>query len=202
MNKVIVTIICIIAIIGAVFTAIIISRPDDNEIAENINVIEKVSDSEILDECTDEYEQMEKNNMLEANSEEEKVSPNCSFTINNYYRECGHTTSEYLDLPQDLVNNTKQEIQEKYGEYKIDKFASNEIILLKENEGECGEHYIVREKDGQVVVYNIQSDGTEKEYEVTGITVEYLTDTDKINMKNGIKVNGKQNLNQLIEDFE
>ena len=73
---------------------------------------------------------------------------------------------------------------------------------MKQNKGECGEHYIVKDRDGQVVVYNIQEDGTEKEYEVTDITTEYLTDTDKVNMKNGIRVNGKQSLNQLIEDFE
>lgn len=200
MNKVIVTMICIIVVIGAIFTAVEITKPHDNEIAEN--VVEKVSDTEILDECTDEYEIMEKNNMLEANSEEEKISPNCSFTIKTYYEDCKHTTSEYLELPEDLVNNTKEDIQEKYEDYKIEKFASNEIVLYKEVKGECGEHYIVRDKDGQVVVYNIQSDGTEKEYEVTGITTEYLTDTDKINMQNGIKVNGKQALNQLIEDFE
>ena len=69
-------------------------------------------------------------------------------------------------------------------------------------EGECGEHYIVRDRGGQVVIYNVQKDGTETEYEVTGITTQYLTDTDKINMEKGIEVNGKQNLNQLIEDFE
>jgi len=200
MNKLTVSLVCIIAVIGAVITGVMIKRTEENRLEENI--VEEVSDTEILDECTEEYEQREENNMLEANSEEEKVSPNCSFIINNYYEDCGHTTSEYLELPVDLVNNTKQEIQERYNEYKIERFVSNEIVLLKQNKGECGEHYIVREKDGQVVVYNIQSDGTEKEYEVTGITVEYLTDTDKINMKNGIKVNGKQNLNQLIEDFE
>ena len=53
-----------------------------------------------------------------------------------------------------------------------------------------------------IVIYKLLEDGTEKEYEVTDISTEYITDTDKINMKNGIKVNGKQELNQLIEDFE
>lgn len=200
MNKVIVTMLSIIVVIGAVFTAVMITKPQDNEIPEN--VVEKVSDTEILDECTGEYEMMEKNNMLEANSEEEKISPNCSFTIKTYYEDCGHTTSEYIELPEDLVNNTKEEIKEKYKDYEIEKFSSNKVVLFKIMSGECGEHYIVRDKDGQVVVYNIQDDGTEKEYEVTGITTEYLTDTDKVNMQNGIKVNGKQALNQLIEDFE
>lgn len=200
MNKVIVAMLSVIVIIGAIFTAIIITKPDDSESSEN--TIEKVSDVEILDDCTDEYETMEKNNMLEANSEEEKVSPNCSFTIKKYYESCGHTTSEYLELPESLVNNTKEQVKEKYKDYEIEKFASNEIVLYKTMEGECGEHYIVRDRGGQVVIYNVQKDGTETEYEVTGITTQYLTDTDKINMEKGIEVNGKQNLNQLIEDFE
>ena len=60
----------------------------------------------------------------------------------------------------------------------------------------------MKDKDGKVVIYKLLEDGTENEYEVTDISTEYITDTDKINMKNGIKVNGKQELNQLIEDFE
>ena len=34
------------------------------------------------------------------------------------------------------------------------------------------------------------------------LRVYIVTDTDKIEMKNGIKINGKQNLNQIIEDYE
>ncbi len=60
----------------------------------------------------------------------------------------------------------------------------------------------MKDKEGKVVIYKLLEDGTENEYEVTDISTEYITDTDKINMKNGIKVNGKQELNQLIEDFE
>ena len=46
------------------------------------------------------------------------------------------------------------------------------------------------------------SSESEKEYEETDIYTEYLTETDKNNIQKGIYVNGKQNLNQLIEDFE
>ena len=51
MNKVIVAMLSVIVIIGAIFTAIIITKPDDSESSEN--TIEKVSDVEILDDCTD-----------------------------------------------------------------------------------------------------------------------------------------------------
>ncbi len=84
----------------------------------------------------------------------------------------------------------------------MESFASNEVILYQEKQGNCGEHYMVKDKEGQVAIYQVLEDGTEKELEVTGITTEYLPETDKINMKNGIEVNGKQDLNQLIEDYE
>ena len=87
-------------------------------------------------------------------------------------------------------------------DWDIQKFTDTDIVLEKEEAGSCGEHYIVRDKEGKVVIYEIQDDESEKEYEVTDISTEYLTETDKNNIKKGIYVNGKQDLNQLIEDFE
>lgn len=191
--------ITIIVVIGAIFTAIIIFNPERSENIENIQT--EVAEEEILDECTDEYEGIDYENTVKANTQEEKTSPNCSLTTKTYYKKCGHTVSQYANLPQELVNLTKEEIQQKYAEYEVESFASNEIILLQEKEKECGEHYRVKDKDGLVTIYQILEDGSEQEWETTGVTTEYLPQTDKINMKNGIRVNGKQALNQLIEDF-
>lgn len=200
MNKVILVMICIIVIIGAIFTAIFISKPNQDE--DIVNITTKVAEEEILDECTDEYEYLENQEIALTNSDEEKVSPNCSITIKTFYKKCGHTTSEYDNIPEKLVNCTKEDIQNKYEGYKVEKFSSNEIILYIEKDGECGEHYIVRDKDGTVMIYRNIGNGEEEFVEETGISTDYLPETDKINMKNGIQVNGKQDLNQLIEDFE
>lgn len=200
MNKLIITMIAIIVVIGAMFTATAIFTPKRNTDVESIQT--EIAEEEILDDCTDEYEEMEYEETVRANTQEEKTSPNCSLTTKTYYKKCGHTKSEYTQLPQDFVNLTQDEIQEKYQEYKIEEFTTNAIVLYQEKEGDCGEHYMVKDKDGMVKVYQILEDGSEQELETTGITTEYLPETDKINMKNGIQVNGKQNLNQLIEDFE
>lgn len=200
MNKIIVTMIAIIIVIGAIFTAIAIFPSKHNEEEEKIET--KIAEEEIIDDCTEEYEGLEYESTVKANTQEEKTSPNCSLTINTYYQTCGHIKNEYTNLPQNLVNLTKEKIQEKYQECKIESFASNNIILYQEKEGECGEHYIVKDKEGTVTIYQVLEDGSQKEVETTSITTEYLPETDKINMKNGIEVNGKQELNQLIEDFE
>lgn len=200
MNKLIITMFAIIIVIGAMFTAVAIFTPKRSTDVENIQT--EIAEEEILDDCTDEYEGMEYEETVKANTQEEKTSPNCSLTTKTYYKKCGHTKSEYAKLPQDFINLTQDEIQEKYQEYKIEEFATNAIVLYQEKEGDCGEHYRVKDKDGMVTIYQVLEDGSEQELETTGITTEYLPETDKINMKNGIQVNGKQELNQLIEDFE
>ena len=197
MNKTIMSIIAIIVIIGAIIIGVQICKPNK----EQEDIITKVSDEKIEDDCTDEYQEIQEE-MLQANSTEEKISPNCFITMKKTYNKCGHTTSEYIAIPKELVNKTKEDLEEKYIGWTIDKFSDTQIVISKEEEGECGEHYIVKDKEGKVVIYKLLEDGTENEYEVTDISTEYITDTDKINMKNGIKVNGKQELNQLIEDFE
>ncbi len=200
MNKAIITIISIIVVIGAILIGIKIFSPNTNN--ESKDIITKVAEEEILDDCTDEYEELENEKIMQANSEEEKISPYCSFTIKTYYKECRHTKNEYLKLPEELVNCTKKQIEEKYKDYKLEKFASNEIVLYQEKEGECGEHYVVKDNNGKVVVYRKTKNEKEEFIEETDIATDYLPETDKINMKKGIEVIGKQNLNQLIEDYE
>lgn len=170
---------------------------------ENIqNVVNKVSER-IEDDCTKEWEELnESSNILETNSNEEKISPNCLVTLKRHYDKCGHTTKEYIDISEDLVNKAREEVEDKYPNWEVEKFSSSEITLYKECSGECDEHYILKENEGKIIIYKIDENEQEELYETTEISVDYLTEEDKQNIKNGIRVNGKENLNQLIEDFE
>ena len=199
-NIFIAIIICLSIIFLAIFTANkMIEKQKTSKQEEKVEA--KVSE-EILDDCTDEYEQIEGTNTIKVNSEQEKISPYCSFTIKTYYKDCGHVKKENLELPQELVNCTEDEIKSKYNKYTVEKYASNELVLYQQKDGECGEHFLVKDTDGKVTIYVIDENGEERLYETTEIAVDYLTQTDKANMVNGIKVIGKQELNQLIEDFE
>ena len=187
MNKIITGLVCAIVILGAIITAVAISRPNESE--EQLQIETNVADENILDECTDEYEELQENEMLETDAQEEKISPNCSFTVRTYYKGCGHITSEYNNIPEELVNKTEQELKEMYPEYMVETFKSNEIVVYIEKEGECGEHYLVKDLDGKVVIYERLSDGTERLLEETSITTDYLPETDKLQMEKGIEVN-------------
>ena len=76
------------------------------------------------------------------------------------------------------------------------------IILYREFESSCGQHYILRNDNGKITIYLINENDEEEIYEQTEISIEYLTQRDKEQIEQGIRVNGKEELYQIIEDFE
>lgn len=200
MNKVIVSMLVIIVIIMGIITAVVLIKPKSED--NNVGKIAKIEEN--INNDRNEITTNNINNEIveETNTNEEKISPNAFITYKIKYKKCGHETTEYREIPKELVNLTKAELQEKYDDWKIEEFSDTNIILKKESRDSCDEHFILKDKNGIVTVFKTDENGEEREYEITDISTEYLTDTDKINMKNGIEVNGVQNLNQLIEDFE
>lgn len=199
MNKIIITLLAIVVVIAAMVTAVFIYIPEEKNEAKV-----EVQDVAVKNNTENEIENVtgNTNNMVETNANEERISPNAFITFKQTYKKCGHTTSEFVEVPQEFVNLTEEELKEKYSDWTVEKFSDTDIVLNKEVEGSCNEHYIVRDVDGTVTVFHVLEDGTEEQYMVTDIATEYLTDTDKIEMEKGIEINGKQNLNQLIEDYE
>lgn len=206
MKKSWIIILIIGVIIIGIITGIAISQKNNKENSEkNIitNEINEVSEM-VSDECTEEWKEMQEQAKedLEANSSEEKISPNCLLILKRYYSECEHTINEYIDIPEKLVNKTQKDIEEEYPNWEVKKYSSTQIILFKEFESNCGQHYILKNDNGKIVIYIINENNEETIYENTDISIEYLTETDKQEIEKGIKVNGKENLYQLIEDFE
>ena len=199
-KSIIISAIIVLFILGTVIGVILIknisSEKTETEIAEQ-------NQEEIYDECTDEYEEMVESNTLveETSSEGEKISPNCSIIFRRHYNDCGHTIEQYSSIPTELVNKTEEDLQEQYEGWTVETFSRNQIILYREFDSECGEHYVLREKDGKVVVY-LKTGDTEELVEETDIATEFLTETDRIALQNGIEANGRVELNQIIEDYE
>ncbi|HJJ12185.1 MAG: hypothetical protein ACLSW4_05475 [Clostridia bacterium] len=196
MNKFKIAIISICTIILLIITTAVVY--------ENIKY-DKIAKEEnkITDECVYEYKNEEdKINEIEASEIETKISPNAKLIIKKYYKECGHTAEEIKTVTNDMVNKNKEEMEKLYPDYNIEKFLNNEIILKKEEEGQCNEHYIIKDENSNIIIYRVLNDGAEEVYQNTGISTEYLPETDRINLKSGVKVFGIENLNSIIEDFE
>lgn len=193
--KIIIAVLLTIAIIFASYILFNKEEVVDKGIQNNTYISEVIED-----ECTEEYEQYQ--NATTVSSTEEKLSSNAILILKKYYQKCEHTINEYVELPQELVNMTEEEVQAQYSDWEVIGFEKGKVTLYKEFEDVCGEHFKLKVEDGKVVIYIVNNDGTERVYEKTNISSEYLTETDLINMQDGLEIYGREELNQIIEDFE
>lgn len=199
MKKIGIVLAFIIIFIIAVFVGVKMynstNKANNDAKPQNINNTNKIISNEI--------DYSVKNNItIKTNTNEEKISPKASCTLKRKYTKCGHTLKEYKKIPQELVNLTKEEVEEKYQDWEIETFTTVSLVLIKEEIGFCDEHYILKQKDDVIAIYKLKENGEEVFEELTGITVEYLTKNDKMEIEKGITVYGKEELNSILEDYE
>lgn len=137
-----------------------------------------------------------------SSKEEERTTPNTLIIYKTYYTKCKHYIQKYEDIDASLVNCTENELKEKCRGWRIDKFSTKEVEMSKEEEKFCNEHYKLKLENNVIVIYNVDENGVETEYQQTGITTEYLTEEDILKLTTGIYVFGKENLTSTIEDYE
>lgn len=139
---------------------------------------------------------------IEAVSDEKKVTPNMEFGVKEYYDECGHFKFEYKELPNELMNLSKQEVEDYYEEYEVEEFEDNTLILSKEINGLCNDHFLLKLQDEHIEIYKLNSDGSYSLHQTTEITKEYLPAEDIEKLEEGIYIYGEGMINASLEDFE
>lgn len=197
-DKIILTLILIGIFVFSVFTGIYIYKiinKSDKEIAKineiyNNRIVENEKNSQEIEE------------IISTNSSDKKITPHTKLILRKYYEECGHSINEYVEMPSELINMTKEELENEYKDWNINTFSEDEVILIKTVNEFCNEHYSLKELDGYVAIYKIDKNGKEILQEKTAISTRYLTQTDKSHLENEIKIFGTENLNKFIEDFE
>lgn len=170
-----------------------ISQIDNNKVAsenskEN-SIIDKLSNANI-------------SNSVETNNEEEKVSPNCELILKIYYNKCEHLIEKKQNIEEAEVNMTEQELRERFSDWEIQRFTANEIVLYKELDEFCDEHYLLKENNGYIAIYKLDENDNASLLETTDISTQYLAEQDLKDIQSGIKIFTKKELNKTIEDFE
>lgn len=195
MKKWIYVIIVVVIIIIAIFVGNMLFKSNDNTNTEN-QIQNNIKQQDELEE------NIFTNDISVSSIEQEKISPNAVLILKKHYEQCDHTIKEYAKIPEEYVNLNQDELEEKQEGWEIEGFSKDEVTLIKDINSVCNEHYVLREKDGIIAVYQIHEDNTETLKEETGIAVEYLTDIDKIRLEEGIRIYGEEELNSTLEDYE
>ncbi len=182
-------------------------------VAKNIGLSKIIKENE---EATL-IEEKEKNGNIDENMtkivnyEEEKIGPNTKVVLRKKYKLCGHIVEdEEIDKKQ-FINLTKEELKEKYKSYSIKEFSKSNVILEKEIDDICDEHFFITEEKGVIVIYKeymkIESEDknmmiNKKKYITTDIAIDLLPEEDIKALKRGKEIIGKDELNKFLEDYE
>lgn len=142
--------------------------------------------------------------IAETASTEIKVKPDTEFAIKEYFDECNHFKFEYLELPSELINMTKEEIEDHYnGNYEVEEFTDKSLVLSREINGICDDHYVIKLNENNLVdVYKINTDTSYTLYETTEISKDFLPSEDVEKLEEGIAVFGLGKVNSILEDYE
>lgn len=140
-------------------------------------------------------------NIVEVVRTEEKISPYAKLVIKKKFSKCNHTTVSIVDVPKELVNLPRKDLEEKYSGWEIEKFSSDEVILYREIAANCEDHFVLKEKDGNIAIYNETDEDEMNLIEILSVNLDLLSEEDKNNLQEGIKIYGKDELNSLIEDY-
>lgn len=168
------------------------------------NEEKKVIAETIEDECTaiGEMDEEELSKLIETNSEEEKTSPNCVITLKVYHEACEHLIETRQSIEEAEVNLTEEELKKRFESWEVQKFTPTEIVLYKEVDQFCNEHYLLKDENGYITIYKLDENDNPEFYNTTEISTEYLAEEDLEQIKNGIKVYTDKELNKTLEDFE
>ena len=139
----------------------------------------------------------------EVSNQEKLITPNTKIIIKTYYKDCNHIIEESATPADEWINLNEEELSKQANNFTIQKVSPEEVVLYKEENGFCNEHYLLIEKNGYIEVYFLDEKGEMKFMtNIVDIATELLPEKDREELKTGIKVYGKKELNKKIEDFE
>ena len=175
------------------------------------NEVEEVEEKDPIDSIQDvviknvqsenKIKEEDNKDLEEVLSNEERISPYAKMIIEKKFSKCGHTTYKTLDVPKELINLTKEELAKKYSGWDVKEFSSEEFTLYRLIEANCEDHYVLREQDGYIAVYNELTEEISNLVEKTEIDVNLLREEDRFDLAEGIRIYGKEELTSLMEDF-
>jgi len=159
-----------------------LQRPDDLEIVEED--AEEPSDDTIMDYVS-----------------EPRTTPHTRIILKTYYMRCGHTAVDRQDIDTSLIGLDEEGLLGHYPGWDVERFESEEVILLRQLEGACPGHYVLKVNNGYVAIYRITENGEEILIEITDIPLSILRLRDQDRLRQGMLLDSIEEVNHYLEDL-
>ncbi len=133
------------------------------------------------------------------------ISDQIKLIWKTYYTKTRDTIINEGKLPTGFTGKSFYELEdylkENYTDWEVRKFNQDFVELYRAIDGVSPNHFIVREKDGYIVVFQLDDKGHEMFFKQTDVSTDFLSDIDRKKLKEGIIVKGIDGVEQILEDY-
>jgi uncharacterized protein YacL (UPF0231 family) len=121
-------------------------------------------------------------------------------TIDTEYKKCGHVVKQKKVLKKNY--DSAGELEKDYKGYEAISLSVGKGEIYKSVDGYCPKHYIMKIKDGVVVIFYKEPQSDNKLIkEITDIKAQDLSYEDQEELKRGIEIYSDESLFQKLEEI-
>lgn len=129
----------------------------------------------------------------------ELITPNTKIVFKTYFTLCSHMVDKEPEDMKEFINLSETQLKDKFSDWTINEFSTQQVILKREIQTYCPRHYIIGSKDGYITIYVYNSDGIKTLYQQTDNPISILTTDDQKNLEYGIVADSEEELQQKLE---
>lgn len=120
-----------------------------------------------------------------------------------YYISCSDKITEERNAEGYEIGLSSQDIRLKFPEWDIYEFSSEKVVLTKEIRDYCPNHFILKDRDGIVVIYMPPEDGDEyKDFEETQVFTDVLPPDVQDEIRKGLVLDSLEDVEHIMENLE
>lgn len=128
-----------------------------------------------------------------------RLTPQTIFIFKTYYTKCGHEKTEKKLSNNTFSGYTKKQLANEIKNWEIESFTPEEVVLKRQVENVCDEHYYIGIEDGYVALFQGKPDLPSKIIEKTDIIVDVLRKEDRAILEKGLVINNKSEFLKIKE---
>jgi hypothetical protein len=140
---------------------------------------------------------------LATDQEAEVITLETLLVFERFYKECQHRKIEQCNVSLDHIGLSENEFSQLYSTWEIKEFSPSKIWLKKEINTYCPEHYIIKDKNGCIAIYQpLEDNDGIWLIEQTKVNTALLDIETQNRIREGIVVDSIEEIEGLIENWD
>ena len=131
------------------------------------------------------------------------TTENTLLIFETYYTSCNDKIVEERKAQGDEIGLSRQKIEAKFPDWDVHEFSYARIILTKQLEDYCPNHFVLKDRDGMVVIYMPSEEkNEERNIQQTQISIDKLPPDVQDEIRKGVVMDSLEEVEYFMESLD